>query len=561
MHGEFEEFFVVLTEIPTVLLHFLAELVELVGEVRLWVLCLKLTTLFLGHLHELRRNGARQLTSLAENHVPDGVGNHAPTLLALFHLHHVHQGEVLHILGEWSYQAGITHLWPYVSHFVEELDEQVVGSQLRLTVLHLPLVQRLEVVLQVGHQRTHHAAWKTWLHEQRVVDVVEVGDIVAEEVIAHLLNLSAHLHVGSHVDFLHLEASVLQHLLHGDDVSVTSTPREWRHTSVDVVTTSVADFEDGSHVEARASVRVVLNHDVLLQVLDASHNLAERYRTADTCHVFQTDFVSTGIDKLLGEVHVVFNSVDRGVGDAERSLGNHASLLCILDGRNHVAWVVQTAEDAGDVRALCLLHLIEELAHILWNWAHAQSVQSAVEHVSLDASLMERLCPFAHRLVGVFSVEEVHLLETTTVCFNTVETSHLDDGWSHFYELVHTRLILTSTLPHVAEDQREFYFFCHIFFTLNFYLQLSYFGCMTLATSNLTDGSVDDSLCGCVDAGDCLLSGSRLLGHSLFWSPLVHSPDEQLAEVDHDEQHSEHREHTNNKELQSPINVICNHMM
>ena len=145
--------------------------------------------------------------------------------------------------------------------------------------------------------------------------------------------------------------------------------------------------------------------------------------------------------------------MDRGVGDAERSLSDHACFLCILDRRNHVAWVVQTAENTSDVSALSLLHLVEELAHILWHWAHAQSVQRAVKHVGLDASLMERLGPFAHRLVGVFSVEKVHLLETTTVCFNTVETSHLDDSRSHFYELVHTRLILTSTLPHVAEDQ------------------------------------------------------------------------------------------------------------
>ena len=145
--------------------------------------------------------------------------------------------------------------------------------------------------------------------------------------------------------------------------------------------------------------------------------------------------------------------MDRGVGDAERGLGNHASLLGILDGRYHVAWVVQSAEDAGDVGALCLLHLVEELAHVLGAWAHAETVQCAVEHVRLDASLMERLGPFADRLVGVFSVEEVHLLEATTVGFHTVEASHLDDGWSHFDELIYPRLVLASTLPHIAEDQ------------------------------------------------------------------------------------------------------------
>ena len=393
------------------------------------------------------------MTCLAKNHVPNGVGNHAPTSLAFLHLHHVHQGEVLHILRERSHQARITYLWPNVGHFVEEFDEQVIGSQFWLTVLHLPLVQRLEVVLQVCHQRTHHAAGQTGLDEQRVVDVVEVGNVVAEEVVTHLLNHGAHLHVGSHVDFLHLETCVLQHLLHSDDVGVACTPREGRHTCIHIVATSVADFKDGSHVEARTSVRVVLDDDVLLQVLDALHNLAERYRTADTSHVLQADFVGTCLDELLGEVHVVFYGVDRGVGDAERSLSNHASLLGILNRRYHVAWVVQTAENTSDVCALCLLHLVEEFAHILGHWAHTQTVQRTVEHVGLDASLMERLCPSADRLVGVFSVEEVHLLKTTTVCFNAVETSHLDDSRSHFNELIYTRLILTSTLPHVAEDQ------------------------------------------------------------------------------------------------------------
>ena len=79
-------------------------------------------------------------------------------------------------------------------------------------------------------------------------------DIIAEEVVHHLLNLSTNLHVSLHVDFLNLEACILQHLLNGDDVSVTSTPRERSNGSIDVVTTIATYLKDACHVEARASV-------------------------------------------------------------------------------------------------------------------------------------------------------------------------------------------------------------------------------------------------------------------------------------------------------------------
>ena len=145
--------------------------------------------------------------------------------------------------------------------------------------------------------------------------------------------------------------------------------------------------------------------------------------------------------------------MDRRVCDTERSLSYHACFLCILDRRYNVAWVVETTEDTSDVSALLLLYYIEELAYVLRTWAHAETVESAVEHVSLDACLVERLCPFTNRLVWVLSVEEVYLLETTTVSFNTVEATHLDDCWSNFYELVNAWLVLACTLPHIAENQ------------------------------------------------------------------------------------------------------------
>ena len=226
MHGVFEELLVVLTERPTVGFHLGAEFVEAVGCIGLRVFGLELTALTLGKLNEFGSNGSGQLARLAENHIPDVVGDEAPALLALLHLHDVHKGEVLDILAEWGHEAGIAYARPYVCYFIEQLDEQVVGGELGLTVLFLPAVEALEILLEVGHQRTHHAAGKTWLDEQRVVEVVESGDIVAEEVVHHLLNLGTHFHISLHVDVLHLEACILEHFLYGDDVGVAGAPRK-----------------------------------------------------------------------------------------------------------------------------------------------------------------------------------------------------------------------------------------------------------------------------------------------------------------------------------------------
>ena len=150
--------------------------------------------------------------------------------------------------------------------------------------------------------------------------------LFTQKIIHHLLNLGTNLHVRSHVDFLYFKACVLKHFLNSDDVSMTRTPREWRHTRINIVAACFAHLQNARHVEARTCVAVILHHDVFLQFLDASHNLAQRNRTADASHVLQTDFVGTSFDELFCQTHIVVNRVDRGVGDAKRSLSNHASL-------------------------------------------------------------------------------------------------------------------------------------------------------------------------------------------------------------------------------------------
>ena len=54
--------------------------------------------------------------------------------------------------------------------------------------------------------------------------MVEGWDIVAKEVVIHLLYLCANLHISLHVDVLDLETSILEHLLYGDDISMTCAP-------------------------------------------------------------------------------------------------------------------------------------------------------------------------------------------------------------------------------------------------------------------------------------------------------------------------------------------------
>ena len=327
-------------------------------------------------------------------------------------------------------------------------------------MLGLVFVDAFEVRLQVGHQRTHHAARQTRTDEQGVHQTVARRDVQTQEVVHELLDEGAHLHVGLHVDFGHLIAGVLQHGLHAEQVGVTRTPRQRLHAHVDVVASGFTDGQDAGHVEAGARMAVILDGDVL-DLLDAGHNLAQRHGASDARHVLDADFVGTCLDELLGHVDVVFHRVYRRVGDAERALRNHAGLVGIADGGDDVAHVVQSAERAGDVSALRLLYLIEELAHVGRYGAHAEAVQRTVQHVCLYAGFMERFRPGTHGLIRVFSKKQIHLFEAAAVGFHAGKAAHLHNGGSHLHQLVNAGNILTGALPHVPEDQAELNFSFH----------------------------------------------------------------------------------------------------
>ena len=251
---------------------------------------------------------------------------------------------------------------------------------------------------------------------------------------------------------------------------MSGTPGEGRHSSVDIVATSLCNLQDAGHTETGAGMRVILYNNILLKLFDACNNLAQGNRTTDAGHILQTDFIGTGLNEGLCQINVILYRMNGAVGDAESCLCNHACLLGILDRGNNVTCVVQSTEDTGDIRTLCLLDLVEKLTYILGNGTHAQTVQGAVQHVGLNTCLMEGLCPLADTLVRVLAIEKVYLLKTTAIGLNAVETSHSDNSGSYLYQLIYTWLVLTCTLPHITKDQTKLYFFFHICVILIFYL-------------------------------------------------------------------------------------------
>ena len=83
VHGQFEEFLVVLSIVPAILVHLLAETVEGVGDERVRVNVGKLAFLLLSQFDEFGSDGAGDLSALAENHAPDGIVHHDVAALAL----------------------------------------------------------------------------------------------------------------------------------------------------------------------------------------------------------------------------------------------------------------------------------------------------------------------------------------------------------------------------------------------------------------------------------------------------------------------------------------------
>ena len=329
MHCIFEEFLFIRAGIPACLLHLAAELVQAVRIILLRVIGKELASLRGCKSLDFRIDFARKLARLSEYHIPDIVANHAPALLALFHLDDIHQSKVLDILGERCHKSRITHFRPYISDFVKELYEQLVGCECRLSVLCLPFVELGKVVLEVSHKRTHHTTRQTRLDKQGVVDAVEVRTVVAKKIVKHCLDLRAHFHISFHIDFLDLESGILEHFLYGNHIGVTGSPGKRRHTYVNIIATRLTYFEYGSHTESRTGVRMILDYDIRPVCLDSGNDLAERHRPSYAGHILEAYLVGSSFDELLGEIYIIIDGMYRRMGYAKRSLGNHSGFLGI----------------------------------------------------------------------------------------------------------------------------------------------------------------------------------------------------------------------------------------
>ena len=161
VHSQLEQLFVVLTVVPTILVHLLLEALEGIGDEGMGVVSGELTLLLLSQLDELGIDGARHLAALAQDHTPDGIVHHYIATLALLDGQQVHQRNVLRVLRERSYQWGIAHLWPYILYLVEQLHQHVVHRERRLALLLAQLVDHRLDRTKVGHHRTHHATRQT----------------------------------------------------------------------------------------------------------------------------------------------------------------------------------------------------------------------------------------------------------------------------------------------------------------------------------------------------------------------------------------------------------------
>ena len=114
-------------------------------------------------------------------------------------------------------------------------------------------------------------------------------------------------------------------------------------------------------------------------------------------------------------------------GDTKRSLWYHACSLGPLDRGDDVTSVIQTTEDTRDVHTLGLLHLIHQLADVVGNRIHAQGIKTTVQHVGLDAYLIEGLTEGTNGQIRILASHEVDLFESATIGFYTGETSHIND--------------------------------------------------------------------------------------------------------------------------------------
>ena len=182
------------------------------------------------------------------------------------------------------------------------------------------------------------------------------------------------------------------------------TPRHRLNGNVNDIGTIFTHFKNRSHRKTRSCMTMVLDNDFRMFIFDSLHQLTQECRTSDTCHVLQADFRSTRFDELVCNVCIIFYRMTRRESNTKSSLRNHATFLSILDGRNDIAYVVQTTENTSDINSLLIFHFIHQLTYIGRNRIHTQAVQATVEHVGLNTRFMQWLGKCTDCLVRIFAI-------------------------------------------------------------------------------------------------------------------------------------------------------------
>ena len=87
-----------------------------------------------------------------------------------------------------------------------------------------------------------------------------------------------------------------------------------------------------------------------------------------------------------------------------------------------------------------MLNLIHQCTNIIGYRIHTECVETAIQHVSLNANLVERLTESTNSQVRILTCHQVHLLKGTTIGFYSGKTAHIDNGGRNAFQLVFTRL-------------------------------------------------------------------------------------------------------------------------
>ena len=149
---------------------------------------------------------------------------------------------------------------------------------------------------QIGHHRTHHTSGKSAFQEQRRHMLVGRVHKITQKIVNELLCHGTGFHVGFHINLRYLKSRVFQHSLHTQQVSVSRTPWQRFHAHVNIIATSLANFENACHIETGPGMAMILNGDFGMRSLDIGYYFTQRNGTADACHILDTNFIGSQFD-------------------------------------------------------------------------------------------------------------------------------------------------------------------------------------------------------------------------------------------------------------------------